>query len=256
MSAPREIRRLDTRHLGRSVLIFGEVPSTNDLAATFAHDLRHAGTVFVADFQTGGRGQYGRVWRADPGTSLLMSVLLFPPPELRRPVVLTAWAAVGIADAIADLTGAQARIKWPNDLLIGGKKVCGILIEQAFAVVVGLGLNLNQTAGDFDDLPDATSLGIAADRRIDPDAALETVLRHLDIGYDRLLSEELPALESEWRRRVGLVGRPVRIEGTDGTSQVGILRTMGFDGLALEGGDSIRPESIRALSGIAAIALH
>src|SRR5438046_2971142 len=80
--------------------------------------------------RTAGRGQYGRTWHSPPNTGIALSILLAPPPELRRPALLTAWAAVGIADAIAAVAGHDAHIKWPNDLLLGGRKVCGILIEQ------------------------------------------------------------------------------------------------------------------------------
>src|SRR5439155_21260352 len=119
------------------------VDSTNTRgAALAAADPDADGLVLVADDQLAGRGQYGRVWQSRPGSSLLMSVVLRPPPELRRPVVLTAWAAVAVADAIRALTGAQSRIKWPNDLLIRGKQVCGILIEQT-----GTGRGVTAVAG-------------------------------------------------------------------------------------------------------------
>jgi len=252
MSTPRETRHSDTRHLGRMILLYDVVPSTNDLAASFSDE--NAGTVFVADHQSSGRGQYGRVWQAAPGTSLLLSVLLFPPPELRRPVILTAWAAVAIAEAIRELAGAEARIKWPNDLLVGGKKVCGILIEQSRGVVAGIGLNLNQTEKDFAELPDATSLGMLASRPIERDAALEAVVRHLDAGYGHLLAGERNALEADWKRRIGLLGKGVRIEATDGAMHFGRLRDMAFDGIELDAADGgvrvLKPESIRGITEI------
>jgi len=252
---PHDTRRLDTRRLGRSILLFDAVPSTNDLAASFAGDPDAAGTVFVAEHQLNGRGQYGRLWQARPGSSLLLSVLIFPPPELRRPVILTAWVAVAVADAIRDLTGEQVRIKWPNDLLVGGKKICGILIEQSAGVVVGLGLNVDQTAAEFAEvgLPDATSLSLVAGQSIDRDSALEGVIRHLDAGYDRLLNGEQCELEAVWKERIGLIGQPVRIDLADGTSRLGRLRDMGFDGIELQSGEYaneiIPPERIRGIVG-------
>ena len=211
MSTPRETRHSDARHLGRTILLYRDVPSTNDLAASFAED--HAGTVFVADHQSSGRGQYGRIWQAAPGTSLLMSVLLFPPPELRRPVILTAWAAVALGDAIRELAGAEARIKWPNDLLVGGKKVCGLLIEQAAGVVVGLGLNLNQTAEDFAGLPDAASLAMIAGRTVERDAALEAVelqgLFDASRTADETAGKPHPRMLHELMRQMGV--EPARV---------------------------------------------
>jgi BirA family biotin operon repressor/biotin-[acetyl-CoA-carboxylase] ligase len=248
MSTPRETLHFDTRHVGRRVQLFDELSSTNDTAAG-----EEPGTVVVADFQSAGRGQYGRVWQAKPGTSLLLSVVVAPPPELRRPVILTAWAAVAVADAVFRLTGQQAKIKWPNDLLVRGKKVCGILIEQRAATVVGIGLNLNQTAAEFAvaGLPDATSLAILAGQPIDSRAALAAVVRHLDDEYDRLMSGERVPLEADWKWRIGLLGRQVVAERSDGSTVVGRLRDLSFDGIELESDGGIRvlkPEEVRHLT--------
>ncbi len=253
MPTPADVLRLDTRHVGRRVLVFDSVRSTNDVAAELAADPENAGTVVIADHQTAGRGQYGRVWQSRPGTSLLMSVLLFPPEELKRPVVLTAWAAVGVAEAVRTLTGAQAKVKWPNDLLVHGKKVCGILIEQGRGTVVGVGLNLNQSAEDFAaaGLPEATSLSLAAAAAVDPRAAAVAVISRLDEEYDRLLAGELVPLEADWKWRVGLLGRQVVAELADGSAVGGRLRDLTFAGVEVEVGDSaaevLRPELVRQL---------
>src|SRR5260221_2302870 len=129
--------KLPRQHIGRRVYHFAQLPSPIDFAASLADDPANAGNVVLADEQTTGRGQYGRRWVAPPGSSVLMSVLLFPPPELRRPVILTAWAAVSVCETIRQATGEQAKIKWPNDVLLHGRKVCGVLIEQGKAVVAG-----------------------------------------------------------------------------------------------------------------------
>src|SRR5215213_3318554 len=117
------------RHIGRRHIHLDATDSTNTRAAEPAH----AGTVVSADLQTRGRGQHGRVWESPPGVNVLLSALLFPPPALRRPVVLTAFAAVVVGETVLQVTGKQSRIKWPNDVLLGGKKVCGILIEGGVA---------------------------------------------------------------------------------------------------------------------------
>ncbi|HEY1191014.1 MAG TPA: biotin--[acetyl-CoA-carboxylase] ligase, partial [Gemmata sp.] len=153
--AHRDTWHFGTEHIGRRVLVFDAIESTNSLGAELARrDESADGVVLIADHQLAGRGQYGRTWVSRPQSSLLMSAVLRTPPDLRRPVVLTAWAAVAVAEAVLTLTGAQARIKWPNDLLIRGKKVCGILIEQTstgagVTTVAGIGLNLTQTADEF-----------------------------------------------------------------------------------------------------------
>lgn len=246
---PREEWQFGTAHVGRRVLVFPEVDSTNSVAAAVAGPDAD-GLVLVAENQTAGRGRFGRVWQSRAGSSLLMSVVLFPPPELRRASVLTAWAAVAVGEAVYSLAGVQARIKWPNDLLVRGKKVCGILIEQGRAVVVGIGLNLNQTADEFTaaGLPDATSLSVIAGRPVDLHAAAGEVVRHLDAEYGRLLGGERVAVESVWKWRTGLLGHQVVIERTDGSTTAGRLREMSFGGLELElpGGEArvIVPETV------------
>jgi BirA family transcriptional regulator, biotin operon repressor / biotin---[acetyl-CoA-carboxylase] ligase len=249
---PRETRRLNTAHIGRVVLHFDELDSTNTATALLAphHD---DGLVVIADHQTAGRGQYGRVWMSRPGQSLLISVALRPPTALCRPVILTALAAVAVGEVILALTGTQARIKWPNDLLVRAKKVCGILIENTTTTVIGIGLNLNQTAAEFTDagLPDATSLAATSELPIPPREAAELVIRKLDAEYDRLLRGERVAVEADWKWRVGLLGRPVSVELTDGAIVAGRLREMGFDGLELDTVGGVRvlvPESVRHIT--------
>ncbi|WP_171474344.1 biotin--[acetyl-CoA-carboxylase] ligase [Frigoriglobus tundricola] len=256
MFTPRETWQFDTERIGRRVQVYDHVDSTNTLGAALADtDPDADGLVLIADQQTAGRGQYGRVWQSRPGSSLLMSVVLRPPADLLRPVVLTAWAAVSVAEAILALTGVQARIKWPNDLLIRGKKVCGILIEQSgragsVTTVAGMGLNLTQTLDEFAaaQLPDATSLGIASGGLIDAHTAAGVVVRKLDFEYGRLLAGERVAVEADWKWRVGLLGHQVVIEHPGGDVTTGRLRDMAFDGLEVETADGfmrvIAPEAV------------
>src|SRR5207248_2260186 len=154
-------------------------------------------------------------------------------------------------------TGIQAKVKWPNDLLLCGKKVCGILIEQhAATAVLGVGLNLTQTADEFAEagLPDATSLALASGAPFDQRTAAEVVLRRLDAEYGRLLAGERVAVEADWKWRVGLLGRPVEVELADGTTARGRLREMGFAGLELDTPDGparvIAPEVVRHLRAL------
>jgi BirA family biotin operon repressor/biotin-[acetyl-CoA-carboxylase] ligase len=244
------MRRIDTALIGRRILHFDELDSTNSTAARLAGEYGE-GLVVIANYQTAGRGQSGRVWQSRQGSSLLMSVALRPPAELCRPVILTAMAAVAVADAILALNGPQSRIKWPNDLLIRGQKVCGILIENTTATVVGIGLNLNQSPDEFAaaGLPDATSLAAASELPIPPVEAAEVVIRKLDVEYGRLLRGERVAVEADWKWRIGLLGRVVTVEKTDGSRVVGRLREMSFEGIEIEGGGRsvamLVPESVR-----------
>ncbi len=244
---PNEEWQFPTVHIGQRILVYDEVESTNSLATSFTST---PGVAIVARNQTAGRGQHGRTWLSRPGAALLLSVVLDTPPEIRRASILTAWAAVAVGDAIYSHTSLQARIKWPNDLLVHGKKICGILIEQGAATVVGIGLNLNQSAAEFADagLPDATSLRMLTSRETQLRDAVGSVIAALDGEYRRLLEGERIAVESDWKWRMGLLGRPVVLDLTDGTVLHGRMREMSFDHLQIETEDgsvrSLVPESV------------
>jgi BirA family biotin operon repressor/biotin-[acetyl-CoA-carboxylase] ligase len=249
---PREEWHLDTQYVGRRVLVFEQVDSTNTQAAALAVDPANDGIVVLAEEQTAGRGQHGRTWHCEPGVGLLLSVLVFPPPAARRPVILAAWAANAVCDLIRQTTGLQAKIKWPNDVLIRGRKVCGILIEQGRGTVVGIGLNLNQTAESFAaaGLPQAGSLALFTGRSFDGAAMARLLIGQLDEAYQRLCREDFDILENSWKRRIGLLGKQVLIECHDGAFR-GRLRRLGWDGLVLElpDGETVRvmPESVQHL---------
>jgi len=258
MNLPREEWHFPTRHIGQRVLVFDELVSTNDRAAEYAASLDNAGLVLLAEHQTAGRGQYGRAWQSRPGASALVSVVVNPKPECNRPVILTAWAACSIANAIATLTGAQARLKWPNDLLISGRKICGILIEQSAganrcSTVAGIGLNVNQSAEEFTSyqLLEATSLSILSQRTWELREVLAQMVRSLDEQYAILESYSVHALEQNWKQRIGLLGQTVQVELMDGQRATGRLQDITFDGIELAheagGMQSFRPEWVRQL---------
>jgi BirA family biotin operon repressor/biotin-[acetyl-CoA-carboxylase] ligase len=258
MTQPIETWNFDTERIGRRVLVFDSLDSTNTAAARIAADDETAdGLALVARFQSSGRGQYGHVWQSQSGCSLLLSVVLRPPTQLRRPVILTALAGVAVAEAIYSLTALQARIKWPNDLFVRGKKICGLLIEQhASTVVIGIGLNLLQQAEEFeaDGLPAATSLAICGAKEVSLRTAAEAVLGRLDREYSRLLGGERDGVEADWKWRTGFLGRQVEVELMDGTRVEGRLHEQGFDGLELEVADGlfrvIVPETVSHLRGL------
>jgi BirA family transcriptional regulator, biotin operon repressor / biotin---[acetyl-CoA-carboxylase] ligase len=244
--------------IGRRVLHFDRLDSTNSYALSLAHDVDEDGLVVLAGEQSAGRGQHGRSWSAPPGSGVLMSVLLFPPPSLRRPAVLTAWAAVSVCQLIREVTGLHARIKWPNDVLIDERKVCGILIEQRsaggerLATVVGIGLNVAQPPEWFVEtgLTEATSLAIHAPHSLETRDIADRLIAHLDIEYRGLLAGSEAALENCWQRHLGLDGAQVLVEWT-GEELRGRLLKASFGGLELDiGGRTVRlqPEGIRHIT--------
>lgn len=255
--SPDAIWSLPTKHLGQTSHVFESLHSTNSLALELADDPSCHGLAILARQQTAGRGQYGRTWQAPPDSSVLLSLLLFAPPQLRRPVLLTSWAAVAVCETILAAVNLQAKIKWPNDVLIHGKKVCGILIEQRttghadfpLATVVGIGLNVSQTAGMFADagLPDAVSLSIAAGRALAFNDIAEQLIHQLDRYYATLLDGDRQTLESLWKWRLGLLGKYVTVEGTQHAHR-GRLVDATLDGIDLDvAGTLVRlaPETIR-----------
>jgi BirA family biotin operon repressor/biotin-[acetyl-CoA-carboxylase] ligase len=254
MIEPDEVWELPHQYVGRRVLVFRNVGSTNDLAAELAHDPENAGSVVLAEGQSAGRGQYGRVWQAKPKSSVLLSVLIMPPAHLRRPALLTAWAAVSVCETILVAIGKQARIKWPNDVLLHGRKVCGVLIEQGKGIVAGIGLNINQTAKDFEEagLPIAGSLASISQQSFDSYDIAKMLLDRLNAEYELLAQGDVATLQACWKWRLGMLGRDVVAETFDGMIYRGRLKECSFDGLQLEQADGrvfqLVPEKIKAIA--------
>jgi BirA family transcriptional regulator, biotin operon repressor / biotin---[acetyl-CoA-carboxylase] ligase len=257
---PNAVWSLETRHLGKRVQIYDCLESTNTLALSLADPAQH-GMVLLAREQTAGRGQFGRSWLAPPGSSVLMTVLLCAPAKLLRPALLTVWAAVSVCQSILKLVNTQAKIKWPNDVYLHGKKVCGILIEQRstgrtdhpYATAVGIGLNLTQSQEHFDEaqLPLAGSLLSLTGIRLSWEEAARELIRQLDAQYDLLLHDDGQTLETLWKQRLGLLGKHVVATGTTFT-QRGRLLDVTLLGVAIETetGEIVQmpPETIRQLS--------
>jgi BirA family biotin operon repressor/biotin-[acetyl-CoA-carboxylase] ligase len=235
----RDTWQLDHRRLARQVLVYRRVDSTSTRAAR-AGETGSDGLVVLADEQTAGRGQHGRSWQAPPRSSVLLSVLVYPPESVGRPAILTAWAAVSVCETVRAITGSTPRIKWPNDVLVRDRKVCGILIEQSqigprTATVVGIGLNVQQTPEDFAraGLPLATSLRQHAGTPLDSDDVARRLLAHLDEQYDRLCGGDRATLQTCWLRYLDLVGKDVIVECT-GARYAGRLVEAGFERIVLE----------------------
>ena len=218
--------------MGRRVAVWDRVTSTNDLAAKAAGSAANDGLVVLAEEQTAGRGRRGRRWAAPPRSCLLMSVLLFPPDGLNDVPWLTALGAVAVAEVVRAWTGRPARIKWPNDVRVGGRKVAGILVERGHGAVVGIGINANVTP---DQLPDelrltATSLCELVGAPVDRSELARALIRQLDDWYDRGRDQGPATLSPAWSAASEHLGQLVRVVTPDG-STAGRL-----DGLDLQHG--------------------
>jgi len=180
------------------------------------------GAIATTDHQTGGRGRRGRSWVEAPGTSVLVSVLLRPPPTLPAPQ-LSLVGGVAAAIAVEEALGLAAQIKWPNDVMVDRRKVAGVLAEARDGIVVlGIGINVNQTR---DQLPAETRVAAASLRTIDGrlhdrERLLDSLLTALDGLYARWRQGGLDAVYEDLGARDFLRGRRVSVDGVTGTAQM------------------------------------
>jgi BirA family transcriptional regulator, biotin operon repressor / biotin---[acetyl-CoA-carboxylase] ligase len=250
--------------LGRTIHRLGAVTSTQDEAAKLAGTGAAEGTVVTATHQRAGRGRRSRQWLDVPGESLLMSVVLRPPIAPSTAPQLSLVAAVAVVDALKT-AGVRAAIRWPNDVMVAERKICGILPEAATArqvslehVILGLGLNVNQRdfPGPLGAL--ATSVRIETGRAHPIEEMLGAVLVELEGWYARFLREGLAGergvggLRTAWLERAQSIGR--RSRAADGRE--GIAVGLAEDGALLlktDGGETVRvfagevtPEALHA----------
>jgi len=198
--------------LGRPRLDVESCESTQALVDTALPE----GALVVADHQTAGRGRLGRSWEAPPGTALLCSILLKPPADRAAPQ-LSLVAGVAVADAIEQVVGLAAQLKWPNDVMLRRRKVAGCLAEaRDGAVVLGIGVNVNQTG---DQLPErAGSLRTLTGRDWDREELLASLLDDLGRRYADWLDNGLDGVYDGLAPRDFLRGRRVTVNGTSGTA--------------------------------------
>jgi len=237
---------LFTAWLGRSLVCKALTGSTNSDAAALGRSGAPEGTVVVADAQTAGRGRLGRTWVSQAGLNLYLSILLRPriPPAAAPQLALVAGLAV--AEAFEE-EGAVAAIKWPNDVLLGGRKACGILTElEAEAdrvdfVVVGIGVNLNSGEEDFPTelRARATSLRLDRGREVERARFAGRLLGRFERCYERFREHGFAGLAAEWERRSALVGRELTVDGA------GEVVTGEYAGIDLDGALLLRDRDAR-----------
>jgi BirA family transcriptional regulator, biotin operon repressor / biotin---[acetyl-CoA-carboxylase] ligase len=203
---------------------FADIDSTNRYALEASRSGAAPGLVVVADRQAAGRGRRGRTWSAPPGSSLLVSVVLAAPGSADDVHVVTMAAGLALADAVQVVAGVDADLKWPNDLVVGDRKLAGILAEtdlrdgRVHRVVVGIGCNVTWGGYPEELAESATACDREAGRPVDRDALLAALL-------DRLAEhlESLDAVPARYRSRLATIGHPVRVELGDGTRE-GVAR--------------------------------
>lgn len=208
-----------TQVIGRDIRVFEQTTSTNDIVEKLARDGVKEGVVVFAEAQTRGRGRLGRQWLSPPLKGLWFSVLLRPQLRPQETTRLTVTSANALRRAIALETGLQPDIKWPNDIMIGGRKTAGILTElraeldQVSYVILGIGVDVNLDPGDFP--PDlrktATSLQAERGKSVSRSGLAVAILRELDRDYTRLLAGAFGSIADEWQQHCSTLGRQVVI---------------------------------------------
>lgn len=236
LSAELIDRALKTHRLGRPAMVFEQIGSTNDVAHARAEAGARDGMLVVAEEQSAGRGRLDRKWWAPGGTCLLMSLLLAPRTvglslPLHRAGQLTMCLGLGAVEGIAEVTGVAARLKWPNDLLAGGRKLGGMLSElstdgdELGYAVLGLGLNVNvdftAPGAPADLVHSATSLLRETGQPADRLTLLAAMLVRTERWYERVLAGESP--HEAWAQHLDTLGRRVRVS----------LTTSSLDGVAV-----------------------
>ena len=210
--------KLATKWAGRTLYCLEEVDSTNRAARELAEKGAPHGTLVVANRQNAGRGRRGRIWQMEPGTGIAMSLLLRPSLEPQKASMLTLVMGLAQAKALDRLFGLSAKIKWPNDLVIRGRKVSGTLTEMSAEmdyinyIVIGVGINVNQPAFPEDIADRATSLMLEAGRSFPRAPLIAAVVERFEEDYSRFLeTNDLSGMREAYNELLVNVGRQVRV---------------------------------------------
>ena len=223
LSASEIASRLTTKWAGRKLYYYDATGSTNNDAKRLAEEGDPHGTVVVADIQNAGKGRRGRSWQTLPGTALSFTLLLRPEFAADKASMITLVMALSVAEAVEGATGVTATIKWPNDIVVNKKKICGMLTEMTMTpemdeiqyIVVGAGINVNN--GSPEEFQEeirgtATSLKIETGRQINRAELLERVLVRFEENYEAFLETlDLSRLRDAYQRHLQGVGSEVRV---------------------------------------------
>lgn len=207
-----------TAWVGEEIYYFDSTDSTNTRAKRLAEDGSVHGTLVVADEQTGGRGRRGRAWDSKKGVSIYMSLVLKPEIDPNNASMLTLITAMAVAGGIEKTTGLECKIKWPNDIVVQGKKVCGILTEMSTQmdyinyIVIGIGINVQNESFPEEIGEVATSLWIESGKKQKRAAIIEAVWEEFEKYYDIYLkTEDMQGLVGEYDQKLANMNKQVRV---------------------------------------------
>ncbi|WP_203339499.1 biotin--[acetyl-CoA-carboxylase] ligase [Planococcus beijingensis] len=237
---------LKTKHIGQNIEYVESCSSTQIIAHKLAQEGAPGGTVVLTETQTAGRGRMARKWDSAAGKGVWMSVILRPDVVPQKAPQFTLVTAVAVVRAIEEVTKLQPKIKWPNDILLNGKKCTGILTELQSdadgiqALIIGIGLNINQEKTDFD--PEiqaiATSLKMESGDTVSRQKLVQSLLNYLEIYTQMYIEEGFGLLKVMWESYSTTIGHPIRarmtnqtLEGiAEGITEDGVLQLRTADG--------------------------
>ncbi len=236
MFTERVLRKgLKTKTFGNKIFTFQSIDSTNNCAKAVANIGAAEGVVVIAEEQTAGKGRLGRSWQANPEENLTFSIVLRPKISPEAVNLLPLYVAVAVAQAIERATALKVECKWPNDLLIGKRKVAGILIEGSIQqgileyVVVGLGINVNQTKFPSDLMQKATSLKLETGQEIDRVQLFRHILSSFESSYTNSLRNGFESTIPTWLTRSTMLNKPI-VVSQQGNIINGVVKGLSKDG--------------------------
>ncbi|HVO67447.1 MAG TPA: biotin--[acetyl-CoA-carboxylase] ligase [Syntrophales bacterium] len=251
--------RLSEKRIGNNIQFFKEVESTNDVASRLAKSGAPEGTVVIADCQTKGKGRLKRQWQSPPGCNIYTSIVLRPAIDPMFAPQITLMTGVAVADLLSVYCPENVTLKWPNDVQIRGRKVCGILTEMSASaakgvdfIIVGIGINVNIERVDFDESfrDIATSLKEEAGSEISRLDLTVKLFDNLENVYTRMLAEGFGFLKDMWLRYSDMVGKRIQVVFNDDVQAGEVLGIDDFGALIIaDENDVIR----RVMAGDASI---
>ena len=227
---------MKSQWMGREVEFLQETDSTNTEARRLAEKGAKDGTLVVAEYQTAGKGRRGRSWTSPSGTGIWMSLVLRPGLEPACAPMITLLTGLAVSAGIEDYCGLKSQIKWPNDLTLEGKKICGILTEMSADmemiryVVVGIGINVNIEAFPEEIAYKATSLYLESGKKIKRSGMIACIMKRMEEYYERFLdTADLSCMRKEYEDRLVNMGRKVLVLAPKGEYQ-GVCLGINDDG--------------------------
>jgi BirA family biotin operon repressor/biotin-[acetyl-CoA-carboxylase] ligase len=247
----REISyQLNTEIIGKKIFSFESIESTMDYAFGLGVKGESEGTIVLGETQTKGRGRLGRTWESPKYEGIYASIVLRPKMAIVDVAKLNLLIAVSVCEAINKAAKVATTIKWPNDLLIGGKKVAGFLTEMSAEmdrlnfVVIGMGINVNNLENAL--LPNATSLKEHSEKKLSRIKILQEILRSTEHWYDIVQAQGFDPIVTRWKELSSTLGRRVRLSDQSGDLEGEAIDIDQYGGLMIKNDDGVL---IKRMSG-------